>query len=84
MGQELISSNNVTENITKPDTTPRTALGNQVARAPDPNPIIINNTSQQGEQNNEQGVPDASWALGLEDSATTHLKNLTFMRLASA
>tara|TARA_B100000131_G_scaffold318456_1_gene362358 strand:+ start:4782 stop:7061 length:2280 start_codon:yes stop_codon:yes gene_type:complete len=84
LGQELISSNNVTDNITKPDTTPRTALGNQVARAPDQTPIIINNTSQQGEQNNEQGVPDASWAMSLEDAATSHLKNLTFMRLASA
>ena len=85
LGQELISSNNVTDNITKPDNTSRSVLGEQVARAPDQKPIIINNTpQQQGEQNNEQGVPDTSWAMSLEDSATTHLKNLTFMRLASA
>ena len=82
LGQELIASNS-TDNISAPSATPRTALSDQVAKAPEVQPIIVNAPSGSTESSNEQAVADASWAMGLEDSATSHLKNLTYMRLAS-
>ena len=82
LGQELIASNS-TDTISAPSATPRTALSDQVAKAPEVQPIIVNAPSGSTESSNEQAVADASWAMGLEDSATSHLKNLTYMRLAS-